>query len=59
MWLSLVVGPFSQLWGQGLTVYIVEARKLEHGFRRISARTPYILPLRHGDNDVPTLWLLL
>ena len=37
----------------------VEARKLEHGFRRISARIPYILPLRHEDNDVPTFWLLL
>ena len=33
---------------------IVEARKLEHGFGRIGARIPYILPLRHGDNDAPT-----
>ena len=24
--------------------YIVEARELEHGFRRISARIPYTLP---------------
>ena len=37
----------------------VEARKLEHGFRRISAGIPYTLPDRHEDNDVPTFWLLL
>ena len=37
----------------------VEARKLEHGFRRISARIPYTLPQGHEDNDVPTFWLLL
>ena len=34
-------------------------RKLEHGFRRISARIPYTLPEGHEDNDVPTFWLLL
>ena len=27
-----------------LFMTIVEARKLEHGFRRISARIPYTLP---------------
>ena len=27
-----------------LLYYIVEASKLEHGFRRISARIPYTLP---------------
>ena len=39
--------------------FVVEARKLEHGFRRISARIPYSLPSGHEDNDVPTFWLLL
>ena len=39
--------------------YTVEARKLEHGFRRISARIPYTLPKGHEENDVPTFWLLL
>ena len=29
---------------RGLKVYTVKARKLEHGFRRISARIPYTLP---------------
>ena len=38
---------------------IVEARKLEHGFRRIRARIPFHLPSGHEDNDVPTFWLLL
>ena len=33
--------------------------KLEHGFRRISARIPNTLPEGHEDNDVPTFWLLL
>ena len=28
----------------GKDIGIVEARKLEHGFRRISARIPYSLP---------------
>ena len=28
----------------------LEARKLEHGFRRISARIPYTLPLGHEDD---------
>ena len=30
-------------WGLYISVYIVEARKLKHGFRRITARIPYIL----------------
>ena len=38
--------------------FIVEARKLEHGFGRIRARIPYTLPEGHEDNDVPTFWLL-
>ena len=38
---------------------MVEARKLEHDFRSISARIPYTLPRGHEDNDVPTFWLLL
>ena len=42
-----------------MCVYIVDPRKLEHGFRRISARIPYTLPQGHEDNDVPTFWLLL
>ena len=29
---------------QDLGVFLVEARKLEHSFRRISARIPYTLP---------------
>ena len=41
------------------STYIVDPRKLEHGFRRISARIPYTLPQGHEDNDVPTFWLLL
>ena len=45
--------------GRGLIHLIVEARKLEHCFRRISARIPYTLPYGHEDNDVPTFWLLL
>ena len=35
-----IVVPF---WGSYIQSYIVEARKLEHGFRRISARIPYTL----------------
>ena len=46
---------FSRVWGlgvhDGIELHmestgksIVEARKLEHGFRRISARIPYTLP---------------
>ena len=40
---------------------IVEARKLERGFRRISARiASTLLYLQgHEDNDVPTFWLLI
>ena len=34
-------GPLG-LWG--LLGFIVNPRKLEHGFRRISARIPYTLP---------------
>ena len=34
-------------------------RKLEHGFRMISAGIPSALPSVHEDNDVPTFWLLL
>ena len=30
--------------GWAFVVFIVNARKLEHGFRRISARIPYTLP---------------
>ena len=45
--------------GLGPQGCIVDPRKLEHGFRRISARIPYTLPQGHEDNDVPTFWLLL
>ena len=45
--------------GNGREKRRVEARNLEHGFRRISARIPYTLPSGHEDNDVPTFWLLL
>ena len=39
---------------------IVEARKLEHGFRRIRAGIPLYFTLRGiRENDVPTFWLLL
>ena len=34
-------------------------RKLEHGFRMISAGAPSALPSGHEDNDVPTFWLVL
>ena len=34
-------------------------RKLEHGFRMISARIPYTLAEGHEEYDVLTLWLLL
>ena len=39
-----------------LILSILEASKLEHGFRRISATTPYTLHKRHEDNHVPTFW---
>ena len=39
--------------------HTVEARKLEHGFRRISARIPYTLPSGDENNDVPILGVLL
>ena len=38
---------------------IVEARELEHGFRRNNARILYTLPQGHEDSDVPTFWILL
>ena len=38
---------------------IVNPRKLEHGFRMISAGIPYTLPLGQEENDVPSFWLLL
>ena len=38
---------------------MVNPRKLEHRFRRISARIPYTLHEGHEANDVPTFWLLL
>ena len=34
-------------------------RKLECGFRVMSAGIPYTLPEGHEDNDVETFWLLL
>ena len=37
----------------------MKPRKLEHGLRMISAGIPYALPSGHGDNDVPTFWILL
>ena len=41
-------------WGFLLSdKYIVNPRKLEHGFRMMNAGIPYT------ENDVPTLWLLL
>ena len=33
--------------------FIVNPRKLEHGFRRISAMIPYTLPEGHEDTHVP------
>ena len=39
--------------------FVANPRKLEHGFRRISARIPFILPEGHEDTHVPTFWLLL
>ena len=32
---------------------------MEHGFRRISARIPFILPEGHEDTHVPTFCILL
>ena len=42
------------------TVFTANPRKLEHGFRMISARIPIILPSGHEAYNVPTptLWLL-
>ena len=34
-------------------------RKLEHGFRRISAGIPYTLFYGHEANNVPTSWDLV
>ena len=59
MSLSVPVGTIIGLL-QGISKgSTVEARKLEHSFRRISARIAYTLPKGHEDNDVPTFWLLL
>ena len=38
---------------------IVNPRKLEHGFRTISAVIPYTLPYKQEENDVPSFWLVL
>ena len=47
------VGPLRALWG----FLIVEARKLEHDFRRNGSLTRYLKAMRimSEDNDVPTL----
>ena len=34
-------------------------KKLERGFRMISAGIPKTLPYGQEENDVPTFWLLL
>ena len=34
-------------------------RKLDHGFRMISAEIPYTLPSGQEENDVPIFWHLL
>ena len=34
-------------------------RKLEHGFRTISAGISYTLPEGHEDSDIQSFWLLL
>ena len=39
--------------------FIVNPRKLEHGFRRISAMIPYTLPEGHEDTHVPIFRNLL
>ena len=39
--------------------YIVQPRNLEHGFRMISARMPYIYFKPSEDDNVPTFRLLL
>ena len=44
---------------QTYSTYTANPRKLEHGFRMISARIPYTLPQGHEDNNVPTFFLLL
>ena len=65
------VGWCIEAWNFGLQVLlvgfglfpteeaIVNPRKLEHGFRMISAGIPYTLPQGQEENDVPTFWLLL
>ena len=52
-----------RIWSSGVRLafrvlgLVVNTRKLERGFRRISARIPYTLPYGHEDKDVPTFWL--
>ena len=53
------VNPESQNPKKTPNLFFANPRKLEHGFRRISARIPYTLPQGHEANDVPTFWLLL
>ena len=47
MWVYVCVSVCMYVYmyfGVCVCIYIVEARKLEHGFRTISARIPYTLP---------------
>ena len=46
-------------WDLSVQGVIVNPRKLEHGFRMMSAGIPYTLPLGQEENDVPSFWLLL
>ena len=53
---------WSSGFGLGFTGHgtiTANSRKLEHGFRMISARFPYTLLEGHEDQNVPTFWLLL
>ena len=45
--------------GQSSIMIIVNPRKLEHGFRTISAVIPYTLPYKQEENVVPSFWLVL